>query len=98
MYLRWWDTAVNNHEVYEIGQYEAMLSILKPRGGGGTAVGCVSDYMAKHNLKPDCLLIFSDGYVESDPKWEIDTPTLWLVTENDRFTPPKGQKVKVNLG
>ena len=98
VHILWWDTAVNNHEVYEIGQYEAMLSILKPRGGGGTAVGCVSDYMAKHNLKPDCLLIFSDGYVESDPKWEIDTPTLWLVTENDRFTPPKGQKVKVNLG
>ena len=92
----WWDMDVNVEQVFHEGDYDGLLSILKPRGGGGTHVGCVSKYMVDNKIKPDCLVVFTDGYVEGNPVWEIDTPTLWLVTENDDFNPPKGQKVKVN--
>jgi predicted metal-dependent peptidase len=49
--------------------------------------------VTKHKLKPDCIVVFTDGYVEDKVKWDITAPTLWLVTQNERFTPPKGKKV-----
>ena len=37
--------------------------------------------------------MFTDGYVESEVKWEVDTPTLWVVTQNKNFEPPSGKKI-----
>ena len=92
----WWDMDVNAEQIFHDGDYDGLLSLLKPRGGGGTHVGCVAKYMATNNIKPDCCVVFTDGYVEDPVDWCIDAPTLWLVTESDRFVPPKGQRVTVN--
>ena len=70
--------------------------MLKPQGGGGTRVGCVSEYINKKSIKAECVIVFTDGYVEDDPEWKIDVPTLWLVTENKDWIPPVGKVVKVN--
>jgi hypothetical protein len=40
--------------------------------------------------------VFTDGYVEQSPKWDINAPTLWLVTDNTGWQPPAGKKVIVN--
>jgi predicted metal-dependent peptidase len=40
------------------------------------------------------VIVFTDGYVESDITWNITSPTLWMVTENKSFEPPVGKKVK----
>jgi predicted metal-dependent peptidase len=92
----WWDTNVNSEQKFENYNYDGLLEMLKPRGGGGTYVTCVAKYIEEHKINPDCVVVFTDGYVEGQPDWSIDIPTLWLVTENERFDPPKGQKVKVN--
>ena len=91
----WWDTQVRSQQIFE-GEYENLRELLKPIGGGGTHVGCVSDFMVQNKINPDCTVVFTDGYVERDPNWEIDSPTLWLVTANSNFDPPKGVKVKIN--
>jgi predicted metal-dependent peptidase len=70
--------------------------ILKPIGGGGTLVSCVAQYILEKRYKPDCVVVFTDGYVEDNVKWNISADTLWLVTENERWSPPKGKKVIVN--
>jgi predicted metal-dependent peptidase len=67
--------------------------MLKPLGGGGTRVGCVSDYLVKESIKADCMIVMTDGYVESKPVWNTAIPSLWLVTLNRSFTPPSGRKV-----
>jgi predicted metal-dependent peptidase len=67
--------------------------MLKPLGGGGTHVGCVSDYMIKNSVNAEVLVIFTDGYVEHDIKWEVSAPTMWFVTENGRFDPPNGGRM-----
>jgi predicted metal-dependent peptidase len=67
--------------------------MLKPLGGGGTHVGCVSEYMIKSSVNAEVLVIFTDGYVESDIKWEVNAPTMWFVTENGRFEPPNGGRM-----
>lgn len=88
----WWDTSVHGEQLLP-GDSPDIKHLLKPMGGGGTHVSCVSKYVKKHKLKPDCIVVFTDGYVESDVEWDISVDTLWLVTQNERFTPPKGKKV-----
>jgi len=92
----WWDTVVRGVQVFE-GNYSSLATQLKPVGGGGTRVRCVADYITKHGMRPDCLVVLTDGYVEGNLNWPLDTvPTLWLVTEAHGFVPPVGRKVKVN--
>lgn len=89
----WWDTQVHGEQVF-YENYDNMTSMLKPQGGGGTKVSCVSEYVVNENLKPDCLIVFTDGYVESDIKWDVGSPTLWMVThKSSGFIPPSGQVV-----
>ena len=65
-------------------------------GGGGTRAGCVSDYIVKHNLKPDCLVMLTDGYIESKVVWDTKVKSLWMVTHNEILVPPNGGR-KVNV-
>jgi predicted metal-dependent peptidase len=88
----WWDTKVHGEQVFA-GNYQDIGNMLKPMGGGGTHVGCVSDYMIKNSVNAEVLVIFTDGYVESDIKWEVSAPTMWFVTENGRFEPPVGGRM-----
>ena len=94
----WWDTEVHGEQVFESGDYENIKSLLKPMGGGGTRASCVSEYITKNNLSADCAIVFTDGYVEHNIEWNIDTPTLWLISRNgnDGFTAPAGVLVKIN--
>lgn len=93
----WWDTQVHGEQVFE-GNYENITSLLKPMGGGGTRVGCVSDYILSKNLTADCMIVFTDGYVESGIDWKVNVPTLWLITEGGHagFRPPSGSKIQIN--
>jgi predicted metal-dependent peptidase len=56
-------------------------------------VACVAEYIEEAKIKAECVIVFTDGYVENSPKWSIPTPTLWLVTLNKEWTPPVGRKV-----
>ena len=85
----WWDTKVHGEQIFE-GNYGDIAKMLKPKGGGGTYVGCVSDYIIKSSINAEALVIFTDGYVENNPKWEVTTPTMWFVTQNSSFVPPAG--------
>jgi predicted metal-dependent peptidase len=94
-----WDWQVRADRVLQGSDSpEAIAEALKPVGGGGTLVSPVGDYIMEHGIKADCCLVFTDGYVESDPRWAVPEsvmPTLWLVTENESFCPPVGRKVTV---
>ena len=92
--ILWWDTIVHGEQVFET-DYADIATLLKPLGGGGTRVSCVSEYITKNKLNSECVIIFTDGYLESGISWEVATPTLWLVTQNKSFEPPRGIKVKV---
>ena len=92
----WWDTEVRSEQVFE-EDYAQVAGLLRPVGGGGTRVGSVSGYIRDKNIKANCLVVLTDGHVEYDVKWEVNTPTLWLITANNSFVPPGGGvKVRVN--
>jgi predicted metal-dependent peptidase len=86
----WWDTKVHSEQKFLPEQYHQIRTLLKPEGGGGTRVSCVADYIGKNKIPAECVVVFTDGYVENSPQWTITIPTLWLVTENRHFTPPAG--------
>jgi predicted metal-dependent peptidase len=90
----WWDTKVHGEQLFT-DNYDQIASMLKPLGGGGTEVSCVSKYINKKNIKAECVLVFTDGYLENNVEWDIPAPTLWLVTENKNWTPPSGKLVHV---
>lgn len=85
----WWDTKVHGEQVFE-GNYTDIAKMLKPKGGGGTHVGCVNDYIIKSSINAEVLVVFTDGYVENNPTWELTMPTMWFVTQNSSFVPPAG--------
>jgi len=88
----WWDTEVHGEQIFK-DNYSNIANLLKPMGGGGTKVSCVSEYVTKNKLNAECVLVFTDGYVENDINWNITSPTLWMVTQRRDFVPPVGKKV-----
>ena len=88
----WWDTKVHGEQLFT-DNYDQIGSMLKPLGGGGTRVSSVAEYINKKKINAECVLVFTDGYLESDVVWNISAPTLWMVTENKHWTPPTGKKV-----
>jgi len=96
MRVLWWDTMVHGEQVFE-GNYEGIATLLKPLGGGGTKVSCVSDYITKNNVEPQFLIVFTDGHVEHDITWELNCPVLWLLPPNHNrgFEPPVGRKIVI---
>lgn len=89
----WWDTKVHGEQVFE-GNYTNIAQMLKPLGGGGTHVSSVSEYLVDKKVNVDAVIIFTDGYLESHIRWEIQQPTLWLVTQNKNLQVPSGKIVK----
>ena len=92
----WWDTEVHGEQTFTPENYHLIESLLKPQGGGGTNANCVAKYIAKQNIEAEAIIVFTDGYFDT-PKWNIATPTLWLVTETENYIPSNGQVVKQNI-
>jgi predicted metal-dependent peptidase len=89
----WWDAMVHGEQVFKPDSFNNIASLLKPLGGGGTHVGCVSKYINEKKLTAECVIVFTDGYVESNIEWNITPPTLWMITQNKGLNVPTGKKV-----
>ena len=89
----WWGSKVVGDQTLT-GSYSNLREVLKPIGGGGTCVSEVATYIYSERIDADCIIVFTDGYVENQVKWDINIPTLWVITENESFTPPFGRVVK----
>jgi len=89
----WWDYDVHGEQMFNRDTYANIKSLLKPQGGGGTRVSCVSEYITKEDIKAEAVLVFTDGYVEHDIEWQVSAPSLFMVTENKNFNTPSGSQV-----
>ena len=47
-----------------------------------------------HRYTQSIVLVFTDGYLESNIQWSVTAPTLWLSTECRTFTPPAGRLIR----
>jgi predicted metal-dependent peptidase len=87
--LLYWDTDVAAHEVYTQEQLDTLSSSTKPAGGGGTDVACVSKYLKDNQIKPECVIVLTDGYIYGDwGTWNV--PVLWVIVGGNKVVPPMG--------
>ena len=96
--IMYWDTHVANHEIYRGSEVSNIVNSTKPRGGGGTTPECVPLYMREHDIKPQCVVMLTDGYFYGNDcgDWaKIGVPVLWCVVGNKSFVPTYGQSVLV---
>lgn len=91
--LLYWGSSVEGHEVYDDANMSSLLDSTKPVDGGGTHPPCVPAYMKDKELKPECVVVLTDGYVDSWGTW--DMPVLWVVVGNSGAVSPVGKTVNV---
>lgn len=96
VHLLYWDTAVAGHEVYGIGDGDKLMASTKPKGGGGTSPSCITEYMKSHNLKPECSVVLTDGYVGNDWGGDWSSPVLWAIVGGCKEVPKKGSVIYVD--
>ena len=87
----YWDTHVASRETYQGSELSNLVESTKPAGGGGTEPACVPKYIHKHDMKGECLLMLTDGYIpDQEPSnWNINMPVLWCVKGNRQFNDGK---------
>ena len=94
--LLYWDSHVTAHETYTLDTLDTMQANTKPKGGGGTTPSCVSSYLRKHRMKPDCIVMLTDGEVGSDWGHDWPAPVLWLVVNSYRSpVAPNGKTISI---
>lgn len=91
LHIIYWDDGVRNHETYKFATGQ-QLSRTQPAGGGGTSFAPVLEYMEAHDIKPDVMVVTTDGYV-SDYGKKPDFPVLFAVSTDQ--TPPWGELLRV---
>jgi len=76
--LMYWDTEVAGHEEYGYHEVDNIVSSTKPRGGGGTDPTCMIAYMKEKNIKPEAIIMLTDGCIGHwGDEWE--SPILWTI-------------------
>ena len=93
--LLYWDCEVARHEVYEGAEVSNIIQSTKPRGGGGTSPSCVSAYLKEKAIKPECIIILTDGYVGGDWGSEWTAEVLWCIVGGNDEVAPNGKTVHV---
>lgn len=92
--LLYWDTEVCADEKYTGVEVENIVQSTKPAGGGGTNVECVPEYMSQHGVKPQAVVVLTDGYLGGSwGQWVC--PVLWCIVGNKSARPDVGKYVHV---
>lgn len=94
--LLYWDSYVTGHEEYKRGDYESIANAMRPKGGGGTTPSCVPAYLKEKDIKPDCIIMLTDGHVFNDWGSNWPAPVLWVIVENPTVTAGIGKTVHVD--
>ena len=93
----YWDTEVCGDEQYggTGTPLEQLTQTTTPKGGGGTDVQCVPDYIRDKNINAQAVIVLTDGYLRDWGTWS--TPLLWTILDNREVKPRTGKTIHVNL-
>jgi predicted metal-dependent peptidase len=92
--LLYWDTRVAADEKYVGTEIENIAQSTKPAGGGGTTVECVPAYMTEHSIKPQAVVVLTDGYLGGSwGTWTV--PVLWCIQGNKHATADCGKTIHI---
>jgi predicted metal-dependent peptidase len=92
--LSYWDGSVAGHEEYDGITVSNIVSSTQPKGGGGTDPTCVMRYLKENNIRPEAIIMLTDGYI-GDWGNEWEAPILWTVVRNSKTYAPVGKTIHV---
>ena len=88
-----WDGAVGSHEEFTADTFQYAPSIKQVHGGGGTDPTCVAAYLKEKQIKPDAIIMLTDGEINNWGNWE--SPILWVIANNTKITAPVGKTINL---
>jgi len=90
-----WDGEVagGTHTTYSSESLLKAPELKRASGGGGTNPMCVAEYLQEKRIRPQCVVIFTDGEISSWGSWTV--PVLWVITNDKPITAPVGQTIQV---
>jgi len=92
--LLYWDTKICQDEKYDMSQLDDLVKTTKPKGGGGTNVECVTEYLTAEGIKPQAAIVLTDGYLGGSwGQWAC--PVLWCILDNKSAKPDTGKYVNI---
>lgn len=92
--LLYWDTEVCGDEVYKDDDVKDIIKSTKPKGGGGTMIECVPAYLQDKQIKAQCVIVLTDGYLGGT--WgEWHHPLMWVILDNKSAVPDCGTAVHI---
>lgn len=92
----WWDTSVCGDQEFKPDDFENIGTLMSPKGGGGTTVSCVAQYIERKKLTPKAVIYLTDGYIESEYRMP-ELPLLWGVVDNTDFVPLRGKVMRIAI-
>jgi len=93
--LIYWGSDVAGHEEYEGTAVANLVNSTKPQDGGGTSPSCVSEYLKDKDIKPDCIIVLTDGYVGSDWGSNWTAPILWTIVGGNDVIAEHGKTIHI---
>lgn len=84
--LIYWSDGITREEVYLPDQYDDVIRLTKPSGGGGTDVEPVAEYVRKLQ-DVQCAIVMTDGGIYGGWGDWGDVPTLWCMTRRHVLSP-----------
>ena len=92
--LLYWDTKICQDEKYDMNQLDDLVKTTKHKGGGGTNVECVTEYLTAEGIKPQAAIVLTDGYLGGSwGQWAC--PVLWCILDNKSAKPDTGKYVNI---
>jgi len=92
------DAEVANHEQYEGEAVSSIVSDTKVMGGGGTDPRCMAEHLKEQSIKPQCIIMLTDGYIGDwgDANDWQDVPMLWAIVGGSEAVSPVGKTIHIN--
>ena len=92
--LLYWDTKICRDETYDTHELDTLVKSTKPKGGGGTNVDCVTEYIREESINAQACIVITDGDLYSGwGQWTM--PVLWCVIDNKHKVPTVGKCVHI---
>ena len=88
-----WDGEVGYYEEFTADTFQYAPSIKNVHGGGGTDPTCVAAYLKEKQIKPDAIIMLTDGDIDNWGIW--DSPILWVIANNRKITAPVGKTINL---
>lgn len=86
------DAKVAQHRVFAQDQLHEVANITEFKGGGGTDMRAIFEYVETNNLRPAAVIVLTDGYTPFPSSTTVKS--LWVIT-SDRVS-PVGSTIHIN--